>query len=42
MSTMHTDTLFAPVDTDLHLERIAGGNENQAINKSLLTCHILH
>jgi hypothetical protein len=29
ISTMHTDTLFAPVDTDLHLERIAGGNETE-------------
>lgn len=26
---MHADTLFAPVDTDLHLERIAGGNETE-------------
>lgn len=29
ISTMHADTLFAPVDSDLHLERIAGGNETE-------------
>jgi hypothetical protein len=29
MSTLHMDTLFAPVDPDLHLERIAGGNETE-------------
>jgi hypothetical protein len=26
---MHADMLFAPVDPDLHLERIAGGNETE-------------
>ncbi|MCK6629867.1 MAG: hypothetical protein L6R45_32420 [Anaerolineae bacterium] len=29
MTTLHTDTLFAPLDTDLHLERIGGGNETE-------------
>ncbi|MCB0191803.1 MAG: hypothetical protein KDJ65_07655 [Anaerolineae bacterium] len=29
MSTMVADTLFASFDTDLHLERIAGGNETE-------------
>lgn len=29
MSLMVADTLFAPVDTDLHLERVAGGNETE-------------
>ena len=23
------DTVFAPIDTDLHMERIAGGNETE-------------
>ena len=29
MSTLVADALFAPIDTDLHLERIAGGNETE-------------
>lgn len=29
MTTFHADTLFAPLDTDLHLERIGGGNETE-------------
>ncbi|MEZ4867444.1 MAG: hypothetical protein R3C14_39325 [Caldilineaceae bacterium] len=29
MSELHFDPLFAPVDADLHLERIGGGNETE-------------
>ncbi len=29
MTVMHADTLFAPLDADLHLERVAGGNETE-------------
>jgi hypothetical protein len=29
MSVMYTDGLFAPLDKDLHLERIGGGNETE-------------
>ena len=29
MSFMVVDTVFAPIDTDLHMERIAGGNETE-------------
>jgi len=29
MTHLHQDTLFAPLDADLHLERIAGGNETE-------------
>ncbi len=29
MSSLVVNALFAPVDTDLHLERIAGGNETE-------------
>ena len=29
MSFMVADTVFAPIDTDLHMERIAGGNETE-------------
>ncbi|HEX6287746.1 MAG TPA: hypothetical protein VFZ66_01075 [Herpetosiphonaceae bacterium] len=28
-ATLHTDDVFAPVDRDLYLERIAGGNETE-------------
>lgn len=28
-TSLYTDTLFAPLDTDLHLERIGGGNETE-------------
>jgi hypothetical protein len=28
-TTLYTDTLFAPIDADLHLARIAGGNETE-------------
>lgn len=29
MTNLYQDTLFAPLDADLHLERIAGGNETE-------------
>lgn len=29
MASMVADAIFAPIDTDLHLERIAGGNETE-------------
>lgn len=29
MHNLHKDQLFAPLDTDLHLERIGGGNETE-------------
>lgn len=29
MTTLHRDTLFAPLDHDLHLARLAGGNETE-------------
>jgi hypothetical protein len=29
MSTLHYDQIFAPLDNDLHLERIGGGNETE-------------
>ena len=29
MGTLHQDLLFAPLDADLHLERIGGGNETE-------------
>lgn len=29
MTNLYKDKLFAPLDTDLHLERIAGGNETE-------------
>lgn len=29
MSNLYQDTLFAPLDPDLHLERIGGGNETE-------------
>lgn len=29
MTTLYQDTLFAPLDADLHLERIGGGNETE-------------
>jgi hypothetical protein len=29
MTFMVADTVFAPIDTDLHMERIAGGNETE-------------
>jgi hypothetical protein len=29
MSLLHADTVFAPLDADLHLERVAGGNETE-------------
>jgi len=29
MSTLHYDKIFAPIDIDLHLERIGGGNETE-------------
>lgn len=29
MSTLHHDPVFAPIDIDLHLERIGGGNETE-------------
>jgi hypothetical protein len=29
MSTLHHDPIFAPIDIDLHLERIGGGNETE-------------
>ncbi len=29
MSTLHHNPLFAPIDHDLHLERIGGGNETE-------------
>lgn len=29
MTSLYADTLFAPLDADLHLERIGGGNETE-------------
>lgn len=29
MSSLHYDKIFAPIDIDLHLERIGGGNETE-------------
>lgn len=29
MPVFHADTVFAPIDQDLHLERVAGGNETE-------------
>lgn len=29
MTTLHRDTLFAPIDRDLYLARLAGGNETE-------------
>ena len=29
MSTLYHDPVFAPIDADLHLERIGGGNETE-------------